>query len=278
MKSQVSFNNSKSESPLILNNQKELDNVRAKILALKSFFMNEIYDLRQEISSVRSQLEQERLHHSRNNDCVEEEENINQEFKDKLHSCQIENQLLREEIKRKQKTIETILNQNNELLKFNHYFDQNRMEKKDGEYKISEHKEKGNDGERDNNQQITRLNKIPRKNNNLAAVNNVRQLPTEKKKKIFIVGDSMIKNITGTGISRDHTVKIRPHPGGTNIDMCDYINPELRHQLNALILRCGTNDISNEINTLQKLKKLLNNFIFNYKRNRHIQKASSCHN
>ena len=98
-KSQVSFNNPKSESPLVLNNQKELDNVRAKILALKSFFMEEIYDLRQEISSVRSQLEQERLHHSRNNDCVEKEESNDQELKDKLHSCQIENQLLREEIK-----------------------------------------------------------------------------------------------------------------------------------------------------------------------------------
>ena len=114
--------------------------------------MEEIYDLRQEISSVRSQLEQERLHHSRNNDCVEKEKNNNQELKDKLHSCQIENQLLREEIKNKQ---ETILKQNNKLLKFNHYFNQNRMEKKDGEYKINEHKEKGNDAERDGNQQIT---------------------------------------------------------------------------------------------------------------------------
>ena len=47
---------------------------------------------------------------------------------DKLHSCQIENQLLREETKNKQKTIETILNQNNELLKFNHFFDQGKME------------------------------------------------------------------------------------------------------------------------------------------------------
>ena len=95
--------------PLVLNNQKELDNVRAKILALKSFFMEEIYDLRQEISSVRSQLEQERLHHSKNNDCMEKEENNNQKLKEK----QIENQLLREEINNKQKTIETILKQNN---------------------------------------------------------------------------------------------------------------------------------------------------------------------
>ena len=166
--------------------------------------------------------------------------NNDQELKDKLHSCQIENQLLRDE-----------------LLKFNHYFDQNRMEKKDGKYKINEHKEKGNDSERDGNQKIARSNKIPRKNDNLVTVNNIKQLPTEKKKKIFIVGDSMIKNITGTGISRDHTVKIRPHPGATSIYMCDYIKPELRHLPDFISLHCGKNDISNELNTLKKLKKLL---------------------
>ena len=43
------------------------------------------------------------------------------------------------------------------------------------------------------------------------------QLPTEKKKKIFIVGDFRVKYITGTGISRDHTVKIRPQPGATRL-------------------------------------------------------------
>ena len=67
----------------------------------------------------------------------------------------------------------------------------------------------------------------------------------------------MIKNISGTGTSRDHTVKIRPHLGATNIDMCDYIKLELRHQPDVIILHCGTNDIPNEINTLKKLKKLL---------------------
>ena len=67
----------------------------------------------------------------------------------------------------------------------------------------------------------------------------------------------MIKNITGTGISRDHTVKIRPQSTATSIDMCDYIKPELRHQPDVIILHCGTNDILNEINTLKKLKKFL---------------------
>ena len=94
--------------------------------------------------------------------------------------------------------------------------------------------------------------KKQQKKTNLATVNSIRQLPTEKKK-IFILGDSMIENITGTGISRDHTVKIKPHPGATSIDMCDYIKSKLRHQPGVIILHCGTNDISNEINTLKKL-------------------------
>ena len=60
---------------------------------------------------------------------------------------------------------------------------------------------------------------VTKKLQDLATVNNIKQLVTEKKKKIFIVSDSMIKNITGTGISRDHTVKIRSHLGATSIDM-----------------------------------------------------------
>ena len=131
------------------------------------------------------------------------------------------------------------------------------MKKKDGEYKTNKQGKRKYDGKPNSNQQITRSNKIPRKTNNLATVNNIRQFPTEKQKKIFIVGDSMIKNITGTGISRDHTVKIRPRAGATSIDMSDYKKPELRHQPDVIILHCEANDISNEINALKKLKKLL---------------------
>ena len=69
------------------------------MICLKSFFMNEIYDLRQEISSAWSQLKQDSFDQSRNNDCVEEDEITNEELKAKLHSYQNENQLLKEEIK-----------------------------------------------------------------------------------------------------------------------------------------------------------------------------------
>ena len=51
-------------------------------------------------------------------------------------------------------------------------------------------------------------------------------------------------------ILRDQTVKIKPDYRAKSIDMCDHIKPELRHQPNVIILHCRTNDISNEINTL----------------------------
>ena len=42
-------------------------------------------------------------------------------------------------------------------------------------------------------------------------------------KKVFIVGDSMIKNIIGTGISRENIIKMRSHPGAKTTDLCDHI-------------------------------------------------------
>ena len=76
-------------------------------------------------------------------------------------------------------------------------------------------------------------------------------------KNVFITGNSMIKNITGTGISRENIIKMRPHPGATTIDICDYIKPELCQKLDVVIVHCGTNDIPNNINTVKKIKKLV---------------------
>ena len=84
-----------------------------------------------------------------------------------------------------------------------------------------------------------------------------KRVAIKQKKKIFIAGDSMIKNITWTGISRDHTMKIRPHPGTINNDMNDYIKPELRHQFDVITVHCGTSDIRHEIQPLKNLKRLL---------------------
>ena len=39
--------------------------------------------------------------------------------------------------------------------------------------------------------------------------------------------------------------------------MIDYIKPELLHKPDIVILHCGTNDITSDVNTVKKMKKLV---------------------
>ena len=67
--------------------------------------MNEIYDLRQELNQPSK--------------CFNKQEDLT-ELKTKLQYLEKENQSLKEENENKRKIIETVINQNNELLKLNH--------------------------------------------------------------------------------------------------------------------------------------------------------------
>ena len=237
-------------------------------MAIKSFFMNEIYELKQEISTLQLQLQHKKLNQSGNNNvCEKDEKIIIEDLRTKLGFYHRKNQLLKDEKMIKQRTIETILYQNNELLKLDQYYNKNieqetivrnSEEKVEKLSEISQQSKKqiigvdestGKGTKRKNADQIIPYN--PK--NNLE----VNPRKVKNTKKVFIVGDSMIKNITGTGISRSNTVKMRPHPGATTVDICDYIKPELRHKPDVIIIHCGTNDIENEINTVKKIKKLV---------------------
>ena len=246
----------------------DVDHLRANMMEIKSFFMNEINYLRQEISSLQLKLQQEKLNQSINNNvCRKDEKIIIEDLKIKLDFYQRENQLLKDEAMAKQRTIETILYQNNELLKFDQHYNKNieqetivseAEEKINKLKKISQESKKQiigvvelatKESKRKNAEQINRYNPINNHEINPQKVKNT--------KKIFIVGESIIKNITGAGISRANTVKMRPHLGATTVDVCDYIKPELRHKPDVIIIHCGTNDIENEINTVKKIKKLV---------------------
>ena len=67
IKSSISCNKKENLTRLILCNKKEDDDTRANMIALKSFLMNEIFDLRQEITSLQLQLQQEKLSKSKTN-------------------------------------------------------------------------------------------------------------------------------------------------------------------------------------------------------------------
>ena len=96
------------------------------MMAIKSFFINEIYDLRQEIPSFQLKLQQEKLNQSENNNvCRQDEMTIIEDLKTKLVFYQRENQLLKDETIAKQRTIETVLYQSNEFLKLDQYYNKN---------------------------------------------------------------------------------------------------------------------------------------------------------
>ena len=219
------------------------------MIALKSFLMNEIFDLRQEITSLKLQLQQQKLSESKTNFCENEEKIVIENLKSQITSCKTENKFLKEEMKSKKNILDEILHQNSQLLKFDHYFNDTTNKKEN----IREGKEYHNKLNHQQKKQLlkerTVLSKESQKSEN--------KMHGKDQKKVFIVDDSMIKNITGTGISRENVIKMRPHPGATTIDICDYIKPELRQKPDVVIVHCGTNDTPNNINTVKKIKKLV---------------------
>ena len=61
--------------------------------------------------------------------------------------------------------------------------------------------------------------------------------PQEKKNRnkklrrhIFIIGDSMVKHITGPGISENDQIQVKTHPGVTTDDIIDCLS-ETRNQI-----------------------------------------------
>ena len=238
-----------------------VDKLTANMMTIKSFFMNEIYELRQEISSLQLELQQDKLNQSGNsNVCEKAEKIIFENLKTKLEFYQRENQLLKDETMTKQRTIETILHKNNELLKLHQYYNKNIEQEtiiRNAEEKVKKKKTNQNKSRVKETNYWSKESTgkgIKRKNVDQIITYNPKNKNT---KKVFIVGDSMIKNITGTGISISNTVKMRPHPGTTTVDICDYIKPELCHKPDVIIIHCGTNYIENEINTVKKIKKLV---------------------
>ena len=77
------------------------------------------------------------------------------------------------------------------------------------------------------------------------------------KKEVFILGDSMIKYVNGREVSRNDSVKLRSHPGATTDDFIDYVWPTVRKKPNLIIIHSETNDIQSNVNTLQKIRKVI---------------------
>ena len=67
----------------------------------------------------------------------------------------------------------------------------------------------------------------------------------------------MIKHVNGREVSRDNSAKMRRHPGATTDDIIGYVRPTAHKRPDLIIIHTSTNDIQNNVNTLQKVRKVI---------------------
>ena len=96
-------------------------------------------------------------------------------------------------------------------------------------------------------------NKGKPKNDNIKIKSN-----GDSKTKIMVAGDSLVKYLRRVELpSKKNNVKVITHPGSTTEDMIDYIKPIARRKPDTLITHNGTYDLTNGLNTMKKVRKLV---------------------
>ena len=72
------------------------------------------------------------------------------------------------------------------------------------------------------------------------------------KKKVTVIGDSMIKYLRCENLSsKNYEVKIAAHPRSTKEDLIDCIKPVVK-KIGFLVIHVGTNDLMNRISAMKK--------------------------
>ena len=69
-------------------------------------------------------------------------------------------------------------------------------------------------------------------------------------KNVFVVGDSMLNNISEHGISKQHSVKVRNFPGATTERINEEIDDILQSKADLIIIHAGTDDLAKKKLTL----------------------------
>ena len=187
-------------------------------MAMKSTLMNEICELKKEMPLLRSLSD-------RNESKESENSHTTNVLETKLVFLEKENSILRSELKNKQKIIDLLLKTNSSF--FKSICDPSSVVIQDStstDTKISNgiqeiNREKTNPTYK--SEQITTTSK-----------SNSKSVPT--KNGVIIVGDSIVKRLTGPGISKKNHIKMKTNPGATTEDSNDPIKPSIKRNQDSL--------------------------------------------
>ena len=69
----------------------------------------------------------------------------------------------------------------------------------------------------------------------------------------------MFTGIQEKGLNKnaDINIKMRKYPGASSTDILDHIKPSLRKEPDQIVIHAGTNDLTNDYNYLNNVKKIV---------------------
>ena len=205
----ISVETPKTKNVKTLIKPDKIDEFTAQLVTMKAFFMNEVFESKNQMARLKEA--------SLNEGSNFSEENLNTEnLKYQIFLLQRENNFIKTELDNKQHIIEKLLNISCNQSNFNdiNITDSGHVNKN---YSILENSNKGNPSANAKYQ-----NKSRKSNLDLSKKNS-------PKKKVTVIGDSMIKYLRCENVSsKNYKVKVAAHPGLTKEDLLDYIKPIAR--------------------------------------------------
>ena len=230
----------------------QLDSLEAKlcdkIMAMKSFFMDELQTIQNEtLKSAKIRNTSNNIDHGTVNS-----------LQTKIKLLENENKLLKDDIKNKQKLIDSILEHNSNLTQAQNIFAHNHSVTRKINDKSIRHTNTSNvlRNDKKNESNVPKDDRFKEVQVSFKDLHPEAHQPNVKKN-IVVIGDSIIKNVNGRDVSRGDSVKIRPHPGASTEDLFNHIKPVTRKIPDIVVIHTGTNDLQNNCNIVKKAKKLV---------------------
>ena len=101
-------------------------------------------------------------------------------------------------------------------------------------------------------------NKEPQIRNSGNANDDPVEICNKKSKNVVIIGDSMLNKINGKRLSKSKKVDVLNIPGATSGDIIGNIDEVLEGKPESLIVHVGRNDLTNSVNLLGDVQKIVN--------------------
>ena len=223
-------------------------------MAIKSYFLDEVYELSNEISSLKSMLNNLISNHTETDNQITTEILNNNILEIKIVFLEKENPLLWSVIQNKQNTIQNLLKDNTTLVESINTNLILPIQRKTGFIKSLRH-EKEKDlhlSRKIETSETISSSKVKMRDSQEKENRN-----KKSRKHICIIDDSMVKHIAGPpGISKNQQVQVKAHPGATTNDIIDYIKPTILQKTDIVIIHSGMNDLTKDLNTMSRIWKV----------------------